>query len=415
MLLAGCGSPQTSSTASQPTIELWYEVGLPIADTIKSLVDAYNATGPAVRVVAEPQPDLSVKLLVVMGAHDAPEVVIYPRSRAWPLVSRGAAFPLTDFARRDNVTEALFSPLAWQAGMYKNALWGLPLGMDGTVLATNPALLSAAKVTPTPEWTTSAFDAACTALVKRDDHGNLLQAGAILSQGPPFQIWLWQQGTDLLTANGTAPAFDSPAGLKALNWLLANQQLNGGPQGIGRLVSLTTLTEGIPGVLTHGKLGMLPTTYGDFSRLISQHPKLPLGLATLPTLDGGQPATLYDGIYAFSPQQSAHPHPEGTWQFMRWLATDPHAQARLFAGGTIPASLAAQQAPDVASSANAKVMLQALAAGRVPQDFLWTSQVSSQVDVVVQQALNGQATAQQALDKAKAQAQHDIQQGQAMQ
>ena len=413
LALAGCGGASSQGNGGA-SLTVWYETGLPIAPALQAAVARYNATRPAVPAVAEPQPDLSVKLLVVIGAHDAPDVVIYPRSRAWPLASRGAAFPLTDFARRDGITGAAFSPGAWAGGTANGQLWGLPIGADADILAYNAKLLAAAGVQPAPYWSSSAFEAACAALVRRDAKQHLTQTGAVLARQVPFPVWLWQQGADVLTTDGKAPAFDGPAGLKAIQWLLADQQTNGGAPEIGRLVSLTTLTEGVTGVFTHEKLGMLPTNYAGFVRLKRQSPSLPLRLATLPTLDGGRPSTMLDVVYAFSPQQSANPHPEGTWQFLKWLATDVDTQLKLFAAGSMPTLLAAQRHPAVSGDADAKVMLAALQVARNPQDFPAAPQVAAALDVAVQPALDGRATPQHALDDARAQAERLLQEENAL-
>lgn len=408
LALTGCGA--ASSTGNQRQVIVWYETGLSIAPVLKTLIDQYNATKPTVPVVAQPQPDLSIKLLVVMGAHDAPNVVIYPRSRAWSLVSRGAAFPLTEFAKRDRVGGSVFSPGFWQGGIANKQLWGLPIGGDCNVLAYNAKLLAAANVHPAPYWSTSAFLAGCSALVKRDSAGHLLQTGAIFDQSIPFPIWLWQQGAHVLSADGKTPAFNNAAGLRAMQWLLANQHTNGGAAEIGRLVSLTTLTEGIGGVFSHGKLGLLPATFSSFVRLKKQAPQVPVRLATLPTLDGGKPATSADVIYAFSPQQASAPEPDGSWQFIKWLATDAGAQGSIFADGVIPALLAAQQSSTVRSDADAQTMLQALKVARTPQDFAWQPEIASLLAGDVQKVLNGQATPQQALADAGTRAQRTIQQ-----
>jgi ABC-type glycerol-3-phosphate transport system substrate-binding protein len=265
-------------------------------------------------------------------------------------------------------------------------------------------------VQPTPFWSTTAFDNACRALVQRDAKGQLTQTGAILQQGIPFEIWLWQQGADVLSADGKTPAFDNQAGLKALNWLVANFQLNGGANEIGRLVSGTTLTEGINGVFTHGKLGMLPVTYGSYVRLKAQASDLPSRLATLPTIDGGKPVTMSDAIYGFSPQGAANPHPEATWDFLKWLATDVDTQVSFIKGGAIPALLQAQQAPAAASDADVQVMLQALKVARNPQDISWEPEVASILNGEVGKAVSGQETPQQALDAADSAAKRTIQQ-----
>jgi ABC-type glycerol-3-phosphate transport system substrate-binding protein len=133
-------------------------------------------------------------------------------------------------------------------------------------------------------------------------------------------------------------------------------------------------------------------------------------LATIPTLDGGQPATAADFIYAFSPQQATAPQPEGTWQFIKWLATNSDAQAALLDGGIIPALHSAQQTPTLTGDADAGLMLKALQVAHTPQDAVWEPEVASELDMDVQKALNGQVTPQKALADASAHAVQTIQQ-----
>jgi multiple sugar transport system substrate-binding protein len=293
--------------------------------------------------------------------------------------------------------------------MANGQLWGLPLGADANVLAYNQPLLSAGQVAPQPFWSASAFDAACARLVRRDATGNLTQTGAML-QSVPFAIWLWQQGADVLSPDGKSTAFDGPAGVKALTWLVNDVNVNGGAAAQDRLVGLTTLTGGVQGVFTSGKLGLFPATFNSFVRLKQANPQMTFHLATLPTIDGGTPSTMADVIYAFSPEKSANPQPEATWQFVKWLATNPVAQAAFYRAGAIPASLPAQQASALASDPDAQIMLQALKVARNPQSIDWEPDVANQLNNAVQQALNGQSTVKQALDQANTQGTQTIQQ-----
>jgi len=109
-----------------------------------------------------------------------------------------------------------------------------------------------------------------------------------------------------------------------------------------------------------------------------------------------------DVIYAFSPQQATSPEPEGAWQFIKWLATNPDAQAAMIVGGVMPALQSAQQTPAIAGDGDAQLVLQALKVARTPQDAIWEPEVAASLEMDVQKALNGQASAQQALAAASA-------------
>ncbi|MCL4541143.1 MAG: extracellular solute-binding protein [Chloroflexi bacterium] len=408
LTLTGCAS---SGAGERNEVVLWYEDGLAIAPVLPDLVKRYNATRPKRIVVAQPQPQLSFKLLVVIGAHDAPNIVLYPQGRAAPLAIRGAMLGLEGFARRDNVGEHLFPSNLWQGGIAHNSLWGLPVATDAHVLICNQHLFSAAKVQPQPFWSSTLFDEACTKLVQKDSQGYLTQTGAIL-QGVPFEIWLWQLGTDILTSNGKGIGFSGPASQAALSWLMHNEQMNGGAQEIGRLVSKTTLTEGINGVFTHGKLGMLPGTFSDYYRMrnLPSGAAVPLSLAALPVLSGGKPSTLLESIYAFIPQASAHPYPEDSWQFIKWLATDSRAQTTIASAGAIPALTAAQQQPPLASDPAAQLMLKVIASGRYLQEYSAAMEIAGGLNNDVDQALAGAISPQRALANAISQGQQVLRQ-----
>jgi maltose-binding protein MalE len=118
---------------------------------------------------------------------------------------------------------------------------------------------------------------------------------------------------------------------------------------------------------------------------------------------------LFDGIYGFMPINGANPRPEGSWEFIHWLATDPTVQAKFFSLGSIPAFAAAQHDSSIANNAAVQLMLNVLTTARVEQPIPYIEQVSTQANAAALDVLNGQGDPATALAKAKQQVDQTIQ------
>jgi ABC-type glycerol-3-phosphate transport system substrate-binding protein len=147
---------------------------------------------------------------------------------------------------------------------------------------------------------------------------------------------------------------------------------------------------------------MLPGTFSEYYCMRNRQSgaAVPLSHAKLPVLSGGKPSTLLESIYAFIPQASAHPYPEDSWQFIKWLATDSRAQTTIASAGVIPALAAAQQQPPLASDPAAQLMLKVITSGRYLQEFSTATEIVSVLNNDVDQALAGALPPQQALTRA---------------
>lgn len=398
LTLAACsGQAAGRGKNGEPLLILWYEADAPFQSILPDLVKQYNDTKPAVRVLAQEQVQLSLKLPVVIGARDAPDLVIYRHSQAFPLASRGAAFPVTDFAKRDGITGDAFDPVAWGGGQRDGKVWGMPITVDATMLLYNRKMFSDAGLDPArPPATWDELNAACKALSVLKGN-QLQQTGFFAYRDVPFSLWLWMTGAEVLTPDGKAPAFDNAAGQKTMQFLIDNAAANGGLDNMVGLQLSTAFAEGEPGMFTRGKLAMYAGTFGTVQRVSRSAIAPQLGTALLPHPADGKSVTLADGYYVFSPVNTPDPRPEGAWDFMKWLSTDRGAQTQLAKMSAVPALRSAQQDVTVASLPGVQTTLQALKDARYPLDAPGLQEVEAGLDQDVQQAVSGKMTRDQAL------------------
>jgi len=395
--LTACSGGSSGTSAKPKELILWYEAALPFGSLLPDLAQQYNATNPVVPVAAQQQVELGLKLPVVIGAHDAPHLVIYKRSQAWPLASRNATFPLSELSQRDGVSGTIFQPLAWSGAQHANHTWGMPLTIDALILLYNKKLFTNVGLDAShAPITWDDMNAACQALhlVKNNQTE---QDGFYAHQDVPLYVWLWMTGGDVLTPDGKAPAFDTPEGQKALQFVIDNVAANGGVQALRDLQVYKAFNEGEQSLFTKGFLGMIAGNSTLVSRVGRSQVAPQVGAAPLPHPADGTATTLADGYYIFSPINSSNPHPEGSWQFMRWLSTTREAQTKLATLGVVPALTAAQQDAAIASALGVQALLTSLNGARYEQDIQGFQEVDAGLEQNMQQAVAGKMSRDQAL------------------
>jgi multiple sugar transport system substrate-binding protein len=395
LCLPACGTG--GSSKKSPQLILWYEVAAPFSLALPDLVKAYNSTAPAVRVQDQEQVQLGLKLPVVIGAHDAPDLVIYARSQAWPLAKASGTFNVTDYAKRDEIGGSLFNSVAWSGAQHQDKLWGLPLTIDTTLLLYNKKLFTAAGLDPGHAPSTWDELNAASKTLSTFKGGLLTQAGFFAHRDVPFSEWLWMLGADLLTPDGKAPAFDNAAGLQVMRYILDDVNANGGAQALGNFQFANAFSDGEPGLFTKERLCMFASTYGTVFQMSksAMGPNLAVGL--LPHPSNGKVASRADGFYVFSPVNTPDPHPDGAWQFMKWLSTNAEAQKGLSGSYVVPALLSVQTDPAVANKPGVATLIEAMRSARFDQDFAGAQEVEAGLDLNVQDMVAGKMTPEQAL------------------
>lgn len=227
-----------------------------------------------------------------------------------------------------------FFPSARQAATSPDGkIYGIPALVDNLALVYNKKLFDAAKLSyPTASWTWDDFRNAAR---KLSDPAQHKYGWAHVNDGSEDTVWrfvamLWQAGGDLLTPDGKKSAFDSPAGLQAM-------QLLHDMAATDHSVYLDTGDGQYQNLFNSGKIGMLwtgPWDLGVINKDISYGAQILPGKVTHATIAGP------DNYMLFGKGDR-----ETAWAFLQWLDSAQTHLKFAIATGDLPLRQSETQLP----------------------------------------------------------------------
>jgi multiple sugar transport system substrate-binding protein len=134
--------------------------------------------------------------------------------------ARGVIIPLDDVASALELKEGDFAPAVWNAGIYNNQRYGIPLDMHPFGLYYNKTLMEQVGLDPNkPPQTREEYEAALQEFKANGIQGSWVSP--FLFTGTfQWQSLLWQFGGDLYNEDATQATFNSEAGVEALTWMV---------------------------------------------------------------------------------------------------------------------------------------------------------------------------------------------------
>ncbi len=214
-------------------IVLWHGYGTlqgtPDAEwqSLLDLVDEFNQTHPTIHVesIRCCTNDRALeKVSVALQGDEAPDITYQFGSSLAQLAAAPGIVDLTSWTQEPDVAWDDFIPGATAAATYQGKVLGVPALIDNLAIVYNKDLFDAAGLAyPTPDWTWDDFRAAAAALTDpaTQTFGFAFPADASEDTVWHFDPMLWQAGGSILSEDGTQAAFDSEAGVRALEVLRA--------------------------------------------------------------------------------------------------------------------------------------------------------------------------------------------------
>ncbi|MET0418089.1 MAG: ABC transporter substrate-binding protein [Actinoplanes sp.] len=262
VLLAGCGDSgpnekvtgqgQNAAPAATsydgPNVALAFWNGFTGGDGayMKKLVDQFNTEHPNIKVTMNVYQwaDYYQKVPAAVSTGNGPDLGIMHVDSVATNAARGVVLPLDDLAKSLNLSEADFSPPVWQAGVYNEKRFSIPLDVHPLGLFYNKAAFSKAGLDPEKPPTTN--DEYMAALDK------LKAAGIQGSWATPFQftgsMWfqslLWQYGGELFDAEAKTAKFGEDPGVQALTWYVDLVRKGYSPKNVAQDADLVALRNG---------------------------------------------------------------------------------------------------------------------------------------------------------------------------
>ncbi|MDR0286019.1 MAG: ABC transporter substrate-binding protein, partial [Propionibacteriaceae bacterium] len=211
------GTPVTTSAAAPEEIRLWSSWKGSDLAAAQTLIDQYNASQTQYKVVHQFVDPIQQSLLTAEASGSGvPDLVVWDRFSTSLYASKGALMPLDDLIAAKGIDTSQFYQEALKELTYQGGTYGLPLTVDVRVIFYNKTLLAAAGLQPPTTW--AELKQAASALTTRDASGTLTQSGFQVQDAGLFSIWCLQAGCQLVNADQTATAFNSPAGRSVLDF-----------------------------------------------------------------------------------------------------------------------------------------------------------------------------------------------------
>ena len=197
------------------------------SDTLKALRDQFQELHPNITVDFQdvPAEEFTNRLTTQIAAGNPPDVAYVDAGAVVDFASRNALVDLTPYVGRsvavkpDDYVEAFV-----QSAMWEGKLYGLPYDGESTGLFYRTDLFEAAGIAQ-PPTTWQEFEETARALTNTE--GDDKQYGFIIFANEAayyWYPWLWQNGGELLSEDGTEVRFNSPEAKEAAEFYVGLAQ-----------------------------------------------------------------------------------------------------------------------------------------------------------------------------------------------
>jgi multiple sugar transport system substrate-binding protein len=277
------------------------------------------------------------KTVAGFTAGNFPDAAYEYGSSAAQLARQPKLVDLTDKVKAPAIDWSDFYPSEQQAATVNGKVVGIPALVDNLSLVYNKKMFAAAGVAlPTASWTWQDFRDAAKKLSNPSTH---TYGWAYVNDASEDTVWrfiamLWQAGGDLLNSDNTKPAFDSAAGLAAL------QQLHD-MAVTDKSVYLDTGNDNYINLFNSGKIAMLWTGPWDLSSINSN---VSYGVTLLPGDNGDHETISGPDLYMMFDHNSARA--AAAVKFINWLTSAKvHIQFAI-ATGDLPLRVSETKLPE---------------------------------------------------------------------
>jgi multiple sugar transport system substrate-binding protein len=398
----GGGSSSGTAANGATTITLAHGYTDVEAKAIAALVTQWNSANPksTVKLQFNGGNDSALqKTLAGFTAGNYPDVAYEYGSSASGLARQPKLVDLTSKVNTPAFDWNDFYPSERQAATVNGKVVGIPALVDNLSLVYNKKLFTAAGVAPPNDsWTWQDFRTAAKQLTNASTK---TYGWAYVNDGSEDTVWrylamLWQAGGSLLNSDNTKPAFDSAAGLAALQQLQDMAVTD-------KSVYLDTGNDNYLSLFNSGKIAMLWTGPWDLSSINSN---VSYGVTYLPGDNGDHETISGPDLYMLFDHSG--PRAAAALKFISWLTSAKIHLKFAIATGDLPLRVSETKLPGyqtfLTKYPSEKVFVANLNnVKHIRPNIASYTQVSTVVGQMVQSVLLGQAQPQAALDSASKQ------------
>ena len=352
LVLAGCAGPQGATeldTDADVTITWWTGQNDEAAKLLRSLADEFEKEHPNVTIDASSgassTEELIQKLSAGFAGNSYPNISYSFGSWASELESSGRTLDIREQVSDPAVGWDEFSEAARATAQPTGEkIIGFPALVDNISLFYNKTVFDAVGVDyPTADWTWDDFREAAAALTDEatETYGYAYSVSG--SEETTWQFWphLWQNGGEILTDDQKQAAFDSEAGVTALEFLRGMAVDDGS-------VYLDQTDTKFAQLFAANRIGMM--TSGPWQLWDLKTAKTDYGVTVLPGTDGDHQTVSGPDLWALFDTGDVNEN-HWTYEFVEWL-TAPEQDLRWnVAYGNLPLRSSEQSSPEFQAQA----------------------------------------------------------------
>jgi multiple sugar transport system substrate-binding protein len=175
---------------------------------------------------------------------EGPDLAIMHSDQLGTNAARNVIIPLDDVAGALGLRESDFAPVVWNAGIYNNQRFGIPLDMHPMIFYYNKGLMEQAGLDPNkPPATREDFTAALEELKGQGTQGFWVSP-FLFTGGLTWESLLFQNGGSLYNEDVTRATFNSEAGVEALTFLVDMVKEGYSPKDVAQDAEFTAFQNG---------------------------------------------------------------------------------------------------------------------------------------------------------------------------
>jgi multiple sugar transport system substrate-binding protein len=320
---AACSSDSKPAASGPITLTFWTGQVDTAAQLIEALASEYHTAHPDVTVKVEEgaSPDVMLtKMTTVLGTDTFPDAAYLFGSDAAALARSPKVVDLTEVIKSPSVGWDDFWGSERQAATIGGRVVGFPAVVGDLGVIYNKKVFAAAGVAaPGADWTWADFRSAAKAITNEADSvfGAAYNISGTEGTVAPFLPMVWQQGMDVLSADGKTVGFDSPKTADALE-LLRSMAVD------DKSLFLDQAGDQTESWFTNDKIGMMIT--GPWSLSTLRDAKSEYGVQVLPGYGGDHQTTGGQDLWMLFDHGDAR-RTQAIVDFISWL-TQPAQDAR---------------------------------------------------------------------------------------